>query len=79
MCEKEKRVNCRGDIVLSKSMRVFISIVFRGQVVGLTEVDDKIWKVRFMDYDIGLFDEESCQLTPLENPMGEKMSTMLSV
>ena len=46
--------------------------------MGLTEVDDGIWKVTFMDYDIGCFDEDSCKFTPLDNPL-EKLSTMYSV
>ena len=51
--EQEKRIIVRGDIVFSKNKRVFISIVLAHQPVGLTEVDDGIWKVTFMDYDIG--------------------------
>ena len=54
---------------------MFISIVLADQPVGLTEVDDGIWKVTFMDYDIGFFDEESCKFTPLDNPL-EKLSMM---
>jgi len=73
--KQEKRVTVRGDIVLSRNRRVFISIVLANQPVGLTEVDDGIWKVTFMDYDIGCFDEDSCKFTPLDNPL-EKLSTM---
>ncbi len=53
-------------------------MVLVGQPVGLTEVDDGIWKVTFMDYDIGCFDEESCKFAPLDNPL-EKLSMMCSV
>ena len=67
--EKEKKITAHGDIVLSKTKRVFISMVLAHQPVGLTEVDDGIWKVRFMDYDIGCFDEDSCKFTPLDNPL----------
>ena len=73
--EQEKRITVRGDIVLSRNRRVFISIVLANQLVGLTEVDEGIWKVTFMDYDIGFFDEDSCKFTPLDNPL-EKLSMM---
>lgn len=76
--EKEKRITSRGDIILSKTKRVFISMALAHQPVGLTEVDDGIWKVRFMDYDIGCFDENSCKFAPLDNPL-EKVSMMYSV
>ena len=73
--EQEKRITARGDIVLSKNRRVFISIVLANQPVGLTEVDDGIWKVTFMDYDIGCFDEDSYKFVPLDNPL-DKLSMM---
>ncbi len=71
--ELEKRITVQGDIILSRKIRVFVSTILAGQLVGLTEVDDGIWKVTFMDYDIGCFDEESCKFTPLDNPL-EKLS-----
>ena len=76
--EQEKRITVRGDIVLSRNRRVFISIVLANQPVGLTEVDDGIWKVTFMDYDIGCFDEDSYKFVPLDNPL-EKLSMMSPV
>ena len=30
------------------------STVFAGQAVGIKEVDDGIWLVSFMDYDLGI-------------------------
>lgn len=65
--EKEKRINDCGQLSFAINKKVFISRVLAGQPVGLTEVDDGIWKVSFMDYDIGYFDEESLKFTPLEN------------
>ena len=76
--EKEKRITVQGDIVLSRKIRVFVSTILSGQLVGLTEIDDGIWKVTFMDYDIGCFDEDSCKFTPLDNPL-EKLSAMCPV
>jgi len=73
--EKEKRISIQGEIVLSRKIRVFVSTILSGQLVGLTEIDDGIWKVTFMDYDIGCFDEDSCKFSPLDNPL-EKLSMM---
>jgi hypothetical protein len=36
--------------------KINFSRVFTGQRVGVTEVDDDIWLVSFMDYDLGFFD-----------------------
>lgn len=46
---------------------------FSGQLVGIKEVNDGIWLVSFMDYDLGYFDEESKKFEPLENPFGPKV------
>lgn len=40
------------------------------QAVGIQEVDQCIWLVRFMDYDLRYFDVEENALQPLENPFG---------
>ena len=47
-----------------------------GQAVGIKEVDDGIWLVSFMDYDLGYFDLETRVLEPLENPFGPKVLPM---
>jgi putative transposase len=53
--------------------KVNLSTVFAGQVVGIREVDDKIWLAgrpypSFMDYDLGYFDEEEARVEPGPNP-----------
>jgi len=48
--------------------KVNLSTVFAGQVVGIREVDDKIWLVSFMNYDLGYFDEEEARVEPGPNP-----------
>ena len=44
--------------------------------VGIKEVQDDIWLVSFMDYDLGYFDLETRVLEPLENPFGPKVLPM---
>ena len=52
---------------------VNLSTVFAGQKVGIKQIDDHIWLVSFMHYDIGFFDDETCRLEPAPNPFGAKV------
>jgi hypothetical protein len=52
--------------------------VFAGQQVGIRQVDDRIWLVSFMHYDLGYFDDETCRLEPIENPFGPSVLPMPS-
>jgi putative transposase len=52
------------------------STVLAGQAVGLTEVQDAIWLVSFMDYNLGYFDLETRVLEPLDNSFGPRLSPM---
>ena len=51
-----------------RGKKVNLSHVFAGQDVGVKEVNDGIWLVSFMNYDLGYFDEENKKLEPLEYP-----------
>ena len=69
--------------ICMNDLKVSLSKVFANQEVGLMEVDDKMWLVTFMDYDLGVFDEESSRFEPLEDPftlkLEEKVLTMSPV
>jgi len=41
-----------------------------GQQVGIRQVDEHIWLVTFMHYDLGYFDDETCPLEPIDHPFG---------
>jgi putative transposase len=56
--------------------KINLSQVFAGQKVGITQVNDRIWLVTFMDYDLGYFDDTECRMEPLENPFGPKVLPM---
>lgn len=56
--------------------RVNISTVLAGQKLGIKEVDDGIWIVSFLDYDLGYIDLEQKALQPLDNPFGARLSPM---
>src|SRR5215510_15733320 len=56
--------------------RVNLSTVLAGQRVGIKEVDEGIWIVSFMHYDLGYIDLEQKSLQPLDNPFGSRLSPM---
>ena len=62
LCLYRKKIN------LSKSLA--------GHAVGIREVDDGIWLVSFMDYDLGYIDLEERTLQPLDNPFGPRVLPM---
>jgi putative transposase len=61
-----------------KSRKINLSHVFAGQKVGIKQVDERIWLVSFMHYDLGYFDDETCRLEPIENPFGPTVLPMSS-
>jgi hypothetical protein len=55
--------------------KINLGAVFAGQAVGIKEVDDGIWLVTFMDYDLGYIDLEEKTLQHLNNPFGPKVGS----
>jgi hypothetical protein len=47
--------------------------VAAGQALGIKEVQDDIWLVSFMDYDLGYFDLDTRVLKPLDNPFAPRV------
>ena len=56
--------------------KINISIVLAGQTLGIKEVDDDIWLVSFMHYDLGSIYLNQKILEPIDNPFGPKLSPM---
>jgi len=56
--------------------KINVSQVFAGQKVGVKQVDEHIWLVTFMHYDLGYFDDETCRLEPIDNPFGPNLLPM---
>jgi transposase InsO family protein len=67
-----------GRICIGKR-KINLSQVFSGQLVGIREVDEKIWLVSFLDFDLGYFDEAEGRVEPGPNPFAAKVLTMSSV
>jgi transposase InsO family protein len=66
-----------GRICIFKK-KINLSTSLAGQAVGIKEVDDGIWLVSFMDYDLGYIDLEEKTLQPLDNPFGPRVEAMSS-
>ncbi len=69
--------NC-GCICLGKK-KISLSHIFAGQNAGIKEVEDHIWLVSFMHYDLGFFDHETCRLEPIADPFEPKVLPMSPV
>ena len=63
--------NCGRLCLYRKKINLTRSLA--GQAVGVKEVDDGIWLVSFMEYDLGYIDLEQRTLQPLDNPFGAKV------
>jgi transposase InsO family protein len=73
--DRDILVTACGRICLHRK-KINISTVLAGQKLGIKEVDDGIWLVSFMHYDLGYFDLEQKTLQPLDNPFGPRLSPM---
>jgi hypothetical protein len=61
------------------SREINLSTVFAGQNVGVKEVDEKVWLIRFMHCDLGFFDHESNRFERAGSPFAAKVLPMSSV
>ena len=67
-------MNC-GCVYMGGRRKLFISTALRGQPVGLTEVEEDIWSVDFIDYRLGYFDKESNKLSVADSPFCKQSVT----
>jgi transposase InsO family protein len=70
--DKDVVVTCCGRICMHRK-KINISTVLAGQRLGIKEVDDGIWLVSFMHYDLGYIDLEQKSLQTLDNPFGPRL------
>jgi transposase InsO family protein len=73
--DRDVLITACGRLCLHRK-RINISIVLAGQRVGIKEVDEGIWLVSFMHYDLGFIDLEQKTLQPADNPFGPGVSPM---
>ncbi len=73
--DKDVLVTACGRLCMHRK-KINISYVLAGQRVGIKEVDEGIWIVSFMHYDLGYIDLEQKTLQPLDNPFGARLLPM---
>jgi putative transposase len=57
--------------------KINLSRVFAAELVGIREVDDQVWRVSFLDFDLGFLDRDQGRVEPAQNPFAsEKVLTM---
>lgn len=73
--DRDVLVTSCGRICMMRK-KINVSTVMAGQKLGLKEVDDGIWLVSFMRYDLGYIDLEQRTLQTIDNPFGTRLSPM---
>jgi transposase InsO family protein len=73
--DRDVIVTACGRLCLHRK-KINISTVLAGQRLGIKEVDEGIWLVSFMHYDLGYIDLEQRTLQPTDNPFGPGLSPM---
>jgi hypothetical protein len=73
--DRDVLVTACGRICMHRK-RINVSTVLAGQRLGIKEVDEGVWIVSFMSYDLGFIDLEQKTLQPLDNPFRPRLSPM---
>lgn len=74
--DRTARVTRCGRICVGRR-KINLSNVFAGQIVGIREIEDHVWVVSFLDYDLGFFDKDENRVEPAPSPFTpEKVLTM---
>ena len=73
--DRDILVTACGRICMMRK-KINVSTVLAGQRLGIKEVDDGIWLVSFMHYDLGYIDLEQRTLQTIGNPFGTRLSPM---
>jgi len=73
--DKDIMVTACGRVCMHRK-KINVSTVLAGHRLGITEVDDGIWLVSFMHYDLGYIDLEQRTLQTIDNPFGTRLSPM---
>lgn len=73
--DKEVLVTACGRICMHRK-KINISTTLAGQKLGIKEVDNGIWLVSFITYDLGYIDLEQKTLQTIDNPFGTRLSPM---
>ncbi len=73
--DREVMVTACGRICMHRK-KINLSTVMAGQKLGIKEVENGIWIVTFMTYDLGYIDLEQKTLQTIDNPFGTRLLPM---
>jgi transposase InsO family protein len=73
--DKDILVTACGRICMHRK-KINISTVMAGHRLGIKEIEDGIWLVSFMQYDLGYIDLEQKTLQTIDSPFGTRLSPM---
>jgi len=73
--DRDMLVTACGRICIHRK-KVNISTVMAGQRLGIKEVDEGIWLISFLHYDLGYINLEQRTLQTINNPFGSRLSPM---
>lgn len=73
--DRDILVTACGRICMHRK-KINVSTVLAGQRLGIKQVDDGIWLISFMHYDLGYIDLEQRTLQTIDNPFGTRVSPM---
>jgi transposase InsO family protein len=70
--DRDAMVTACGRICMHRK-KINVSTVLAGQKLGIKEVEDGIWLISFMHYDLGYIDLEQRTLQTIDNPFGTRL------
>jgi transposase InsO family protein len=70
--DRDIMVTACGRICMHRK-KINVSTVLAGQKLGIKEVEDGIWLISFMSYDLGYIDLEQKTLQTIDNPFGTRL------
>jgi hypothetical protein len=73
--DRDVLVTACGRISMHRK-KIDVSTVLAGQRLGIEEVDEGIWLVSFLHYDLGYIDLEQRTLQTIDAPFGTRLSPM---
>jgi len=73
--DRDVLVTACGRICMHRK-KINVSTVMAGQRLGIKEIEEGIWIVSFMGYDLGYIDLEQRSLQTIDNPFGTRLSPM---
>ena len=65
--DRTLRVTRCGRICI-EGRKINLCVALAEQLVGIREVDDQVWQVSFLEYDLGYFDRDQDRVEPGPNP-----------